>query len=86
MVLIQISLSLDIKYMIFNFLTNYYSNKYSSSNFYLFLLSIFINWLICFFISYSIEKTLIPEMIVKTNKVEKTDNGFYVQMSINKKK
>ena len=33
-----------------------------------------------------IEKTLIPEMIVKINKVEKTDNGFYVQMSINKKK
>ncbi len=25
-------------------------------------------------------------MIVKTNKVEKTDNGFYIEMCINKKK
>ena len=84
MELIKLYLSFNQILILLNCLTQIGANNFLQNNFYIYLLSILINWLICFCISKFIQNSIKSEKKEQSKKVEYTKDGFNVKIE-NKK-
>ena len=80
MTLIEIYLSYNHIFMLFNCISYVGANLTIQSNIYYFLISILINWLICFLISFFIKKSLKTDSKKKIEKVESSEKGITIKM------
>ena len=86
MALITFHLSLNHIFILLNASTTFGILQTLSGNFYYYLITVLINWIVCFVLSYYDNKSIESKKQEKINKIETIKEGFIVKNEENEKK